>query len=131
MRKIASAQTDYSKELLAWSLPEQEINALCHNIPVLKLKKDLSNLAARRIALAKVERWINKFINAGLLDYNYLVNYDKLADKPVAGYTRDEIITAISFYICYNRFQSGLFLQVVKDGTLEKLVQRLKFLTQY
>lgn len=87
--------------------------------------------AEQRMALAKAEIWVNKFVNAGLLDYNYLLNYDKLAAKPLANYTRDEVITAISFYICYSRFQAGLFLRVVKDGTLEKLVGRLKLVTKY
>ena len=123
MRETVSAQIGYSQEILAWNLSNSEINVLC-------LKKDLSSLPARRVNLAKVETWINKFISAGLLDYNYLINYDKLEDKPLASYTRDEIITAISFYICYNRYQAGLFFQVVKDGTMSKLVQRLKLLTK-
>ena len=65
-----------------------------------------------------------------LMDYQYVENYEKIKDKDIEDYTYEEALTAITTIIRSDRFVSCNLYQAVKEGTLLKILQRLKDLSK-
>lgn len=60
------------------------------------------------------------------LDMQYVENYKKIQDKQIEDYNYEETLTALTKVIRGDRFVSGQLYSCVKDGTMLKLVEKLK-----
>lgn len=76
----------------------------------------------------KLSAFISFFYDSELVDKNYVLNMKKIKDKSIENFTKEEIATYLTAIIRGERFNSGLIYSMVKDGTMLKLVERLKAL---
>lgn len=60
------------------------------------------------------------------VDINYLKNYEKIRNKSIDDYSYSEVITALSNIFRSDRFISGQIYASFKDGSLLKLLEKLK-----
>ena len=61
------------------------------------------------------------------LDKNYLDNYEKLKDSPdYQNLTKEELSTVMTHYVRGERFCDGLIAEAIEDGTLLKVLMRIK-----
>lgn len=59
-------------------------------------------------------------------DMNYSANYEKIGDKEISQMNRKEIATMLTFIQRGERFCDGHIACYVEDGTLLKLMERLR-----
>lgn len=62
----------------------------------------------------------------GFADMQYIENYKKIQDKSIDEYTYEETLTALTKIIRGDRFVSGQIYSCFKDGTLLKVVEKLR-----
>ncbi len=62
----------------------------------------------------------------GFADMQYVENYKKIEDKSIDDYTYEETLTALTKIIRGDRFVSGQIYSCFKDGTLLKVVEKLR-----
>jgi hypothetical protein len=74
----------------------------------------------------KLKIFIRCFGESDLLDKEYLENEKLIHEKDINELTYKEIGTMLTAIIRGDRFCSGLIYSKVKDGTLLKLLERLK-----
>lgn len=109
------------------ALLSKEMLIRCQDLAIVGTQQDWQlYLRCAPLFWRKIEHWVNTFINADLMDYDYLLNYGEIAGKNLEEYTSAEVLTALSYYICANRWQKGIFLQMIANGTIEKLVRHLQ-----
>lgn len=88
-----------------------------------------SNDGTYTIPESHVGEQLSKFMNYlyqnNLMDMQYVENSKKL-DKVIDNYNYDEVLTALTSIIRGDRFVSGHIYSCVKDGTMLKLLERLK-----
>ncbi len=61
-----------------------------------------------------------------LTDKNYLENNKKIEHKDINNMNFNEIMTAITYFLRGERFCSGFWYSNFKDGTILKLLERLR-----
>lgn len=74
----------------------------------------------------KLKTFIRYFGTSDLLDKEYMKNEKLIQEKDINNLTYKEIGTMLTAIIRGDRFCSGLIYSKVKDGTLLKLLERLK-----
>lgn len=74
----------------------------------------------------KLKTFIRYFGTSDLLDKEYMENEKLIQEKDINNLTYKEIGTMLTAIIRGDRFCSGLIYSKVKDGTLLKLLERLK-----
>lgn len=74
----------------------------------------------------KLRNFVRYFYDSDLLDKEYMENEKNIKDKNVDELGYKEIGTMLTAIIRGDRFCSGLIYSKVKDGTLLKLLERLK-----
>lgn len=61
-----------------------------------------------------------------LIDQNYLENNEKIEHKDINNMNFNEVMTAITYFLRGERFCSGFWYSNFKDGTILKLLERLR-----
>ena len=74
----------------------------------------------------KLKTFIRYFGTSDLLDKEYMENEKLIQEKDINNLTYKEIGTILTAIIRGDRFCSGLIYSKVKDGTLLRLLERLK-----
>lgn len=74
----------------------------------------------------QLKKFIQYFFGNGFADMQYVENYKKMENKSIDGYTYEETLTALTKIIRGDRFVSGQIYGCFKDGTLLKVVEKLK-----
>lgn len=74
----------------------------------------------------KLKTFIRYFGTSDLLDKEYMENEKLIREKDINNLTYKEIGTILTAIIRGDRFCSGLIYSKVKDGTLLRLLERLK-----
>lgn len=64
------------------------------------------------------------------VDYSYLDNNEIIKDKPIEELTIDECKTKLTLFIRGERFCEGLLLDRMEDGTIIKILERIKELDE-
>lgn len=67
----------------------------------------------------------NRFI-----DFSYIANHEKIKDKLIEELTLGECITKLTFFIRGERFCEGLILLCMEDGTILRILKRIRELTE-
>lgn len=114
------------------------INEKCQLLPIVKTQKvnfkferDEKGVLAYGYEYSKdILEWEKMLYDLDLIDYNYMQNMESLKNKEILDYTRDEIITHMTYIIRGERFCDGVIATNVGDGTLEKLCMRLHEITK-
>lgn len=113
----------------------QNLNDRCKELPIIRTQKiewyypknDEDVISFPYPLLPKeVDIWIDKFYKLDLMDKNYIENYNLIKDKNKNELTREEILTMLTYYIRQDRFISGLLVEGIQEGILEKLTTKLK-----
>lgn len=103
---------------------------LQETIDDLKNNPDACSLTEGMISESDPGEQLGKFIDYlgtnGIFDMDYVNNYEKIKDKNIEDYTTDEVLTALTRIIRSDRFVSGELYSRVKDGTVLKLLEKLK-----
>jgi len=87
-----------------------------------------------------VREWITKMNELQLMDYDYSENYrvmdlkakqegTTVQEKDVTTFTRDEILTLMTYFIRCERFCDGLIADNLKNGRLEAMCMHLHNIT--
>ena len=74
----------------------------------------------------KLRNFVRYFSGSDLLDKEYMENENLIKDKNIDELTYNEVGTMLTAIIRGDRFCSGLIYSKVKDGTILKLLERLK-----
>lgn len=77
-----------------------------------------------------VQKWIKLLYELDLVDYHYMQNMKLLQDKEIAEYTRDEVLTHMTFIIRAERFCDGTIAVSLENGEIEALCTRLHEITK-
>lgn len=73
-----------------------------------------------------LEKFIRYFFENGFNDMQYVNNYKKIKDKNINSYSYEETITVLTKIFRGDRFISGLIYGCFKDGSLLKIIERLR-----
>ncbi len=114
------------------------INEKCQLLPIIKtqkvifkFEKDEKGVLTYGYEYGKdIKEWENMLYDLDLVAYDYRKNMELLQNKEIAKYTRDEVLTHMTYIIRGERFCDGVIAANVEDGTLEKLCMRLHEITK-
>lgn len=76
----------------------------------------------------KLSEFMKYIYDNDLIDKNYLKNKERLRDKEINSMNYNEVMTEITCFLRGERFCSGFWYSNFKDGTILKLLERLKTL---
>lgn len=74
----------------------------------------------------KLSKFMQYFYENGFIDMQYIENFEKIKDKKIEDYTYEETLTALTQIIRGDRFISGQIYSCFKDGSLLKVIEKLK-----
>lgn len=74
----------------------------------------------------QLKKFIKYLFENGFADMQYVENYKNIKDKSIDDYTYEETLTTLTRIIRGDRFVSGQIYGCFKDGTLLKIVERLR-----
>lgn len=74
----------------------------------------------------QLKKFCQYFFENGFADMQYAENYKNIQDKSIDEYTYEETLTALTKIIRGDRFVSGQIYSCFKDGTLLKIVEKLR-----
>ena len=73
-----------------------------------------------------VEEFINDMHEINAVDFDYVKNIEKIEDKAVEDLTEDELITKLTLFVRGEKFCEGMLSVALRDGTIQKILERLK-----
>ena len=74
----------------------------------------------------QLSKFIQYIFENGFADMQYVQNFEKIRDKQIEDYTYEETLTALTKIVRGDRFVSGEIYGCFKDGTLLKIIEKLK-----
>ena len=72
-----------------------------------------------------VLEFIDDFYRLGIIDYSYNEHLEAIENKSMEELTESELITRLTFMIRGDRFSEGFLNSALKNGTVQRILERL------